>query len=341
MSHTPIISTPGPTHVHLMFMMAVGGVLIAVYMCVIISMNSSCFTKLCWPNLFQDHRSNYSSRSDGRYTSERSLFDTKSLGRMTVWGILLQGLFSSDNGAANRGIKQMTGHSCNINKYVLTMILLMSGDISLNPGPNHKPGSIKDLQRLTRSRGLNILHQNICVIPAHKALLEELISCQGCEQAHIIGISETHLNKHILDGEIEMEGFHTERKDRHSSKGGGIFVYVSQPLVFHRRLDLEADGIECIWMEVLFKKSKPLLVGQVYRPPNTSDYLPEDLNEKFKTMLENLCCEENEALLLGDFNCDYKKEHSNGPLKSIISRSGFSQMVTSPTRITEETESLI
>ena len=161
------------------------------------------------------------------------------------------------------------------------------------------------------------------------------------EQAHIIGISETHLNKHILDSEIEMEGFHTERKDRPSGKGGGIVVYVSQSLVFHRRLDLEADGIECILMEVLFKKSKPLLVGQVYRPPNTSDYLPEDFNEKFETMLEKVCCEEKEALLLGDLNCDYKKEQNNRPLKSIASWSGFSQMVTSPTRITEETASLI
>ena len=112
----------------------------------------------------------------------------------------------------------MTGHSCNINKYVLTMILLMSGDISLNPEPNHKPGSIKDLQGLTRSRALKILHQNICGLPAHKAILEELLSRQGCEQAHIIGISETHLNKHVLDSEIEMEGFHTERKDRPSGK---------------------------------------------------------------------------------------------------------------------------
>ena len=45
--------------------------------------------------------------------------------------------------------------------------------------------------------------------------------------------------------------------------------------------------------------------------------------------------------MLGDFNCDYKEEHNNRPLKSIISRSGFSQMVTSPTRITEETASII
>ena len=104
------------------------------------------------------------------------------------------------------------------------MIILLSGDISLNPGPNNNPGSIKDLQDFTRSRSLKILYQNICGLPAHKASLEEFLGCQGCEQAHIIGISETHLNKHIRDGEIEMEGFNTQRKDRPSVKGGGIAI---------------------------------------------------------------------------------------------------------------------
>ena len=138
-----------------------------------------------------------------------------------------------------------------------------------------------------------------------------------------------------------MEGFDTQRKDRSSGKRGGIVVYVTQSLTSHRRFDLEADSIECIWIEVLFNKSKPLLMGHVYRPPDTSVYLPEDFNEKFETILEKVCCEGIEALLLGDFNCDYIKEQNNRPLKLIISRFAFFQMVMAPTRITEETASLI
>lgn len=73
------------------------------------------------------------------------------------------------------------------------MIILLSGDISLNPGPNQNTGSIKDLQDLRHGRGLKVLHQNICGLSAHTVSLEELLSRQGCEQAQIIGISETHL----------------------------------------------------------------------------------------------------------------------------------------------------
>ena len=67
------------TRAHLM---AVGGVLIPVYMCVIISMNSSFFMKLCWPNLFEDYGSSYSRQFDGRFIFERCVFETKSLGKI-------------------------------------------------------------------------------------------------------------------------------------------------------------------------------------------------------------------------------------------------------------------
>ena len=254
------------------YLMAVGGVLIPVYMCVIISMNSSCFMKLCWPNLVEDHGSSYSRQFDGRFIFERCVFETKSLGKMTMWGILSQGLFSSENRAASRRRKQMTRHNCNINIYLITMIILLSGNISWNPGPNQNPRSVNDLQGLKSTRGIKILHQNICGLRADKANLDELQRRQGCKHAHIIGISETHLN---------------QRKDHPNGKGGGgIVVYVTETLTSQRRFDLEAVGIECIWIEVLFKNSKSLLVGHVYRPPDTSDYLPVAFNEKFETMLE-------------------------------------------------------
>ena len=58
-------------------------------------------------------------------------------------------------------------------------------------------------------------------------------------------------------------------------------------------------------LEVLFNKSKPMLVGNFYRPPDSSSYLPGDYNDKFCSMLAKVCCEDKEALMLGDFNCDY------------------------------------
>ena len=158
-----------------------------------------------------------------------------------MWELLSQGLFSSENRTAKQRHKQMTVRSCNINKFLIIMIILLSGDISMNPGPNHSTCNIRVLQDLARTRVLKILHQNICGLPAHKASLDELLSCHSCEQVHIIGISETHLNRHILDGEIEMDGFNMQRKDRNNGRGGEIAVYVSEAVISHRRFGLEAQ----------------------------------------------------------------------------------------------------
>ena len=109
----------------------------------------------------------------------------------------------------------------------------------------------------------------------------------------------------------------------------------------HRRLDLEEDGIECIWIEVWVKSSKPILVGNLYRPPDNSDYLPEDFNNRFEKMLYNVNSEDKETLLLGDFNCDYSKAHKNQSLKSTMASFGLHQQVTTPTRIDETSQSMI
>ena len=73
------------------------------------------------------------------------------------------------------------------------------------------------------------------------------------------------------------------RKDRAKGAGGGVAVYVVESVQNHHRLDLEEDGIECIWIEVWVKNSKSILVGNLYRPPDNSDYLPEDLTKFYIT----------------------------------------------------------
>ena len=84
-----------------------------------------------------------------------------------------------------------------------------------------------------------------------------------------------------------------------------------------------------------------MLVGNLYRPLDSSHFLPEDFNDKFESMLPKVCCEDKEALLLGDFNCDYGSQNNNRPLKQIISSYCFCQQVDSPTRLSQGSESMI
>ena len=80
----------------------------------------------------------------------------------------------------------------------------------------------------------------------------------------ILGLTETHLHHDIFDEEIAIDGYTFIRKDRKSSPGGGVGCYINNNLQWQCREDLEFDNIEGIWLELLIKNSKSLLVFVVY-----------------------------------------------------------------------------
>ena len=115
----------------------------------------------------------------------------------------------------------------------------------------------------------------------------EFLSRFESNQIHILDISETDLLKDsVLDGELDIPGYKLQRKDRHTGEGGAVAVYMKNTLSWHRRHDLETDDIECIWIELsINNKSRPILLGNIYRLPNTSLHLLGDFNEKSKQCL--------------------------------------------------------
>ena len=272
--------------------------------------------KLCWPNMmevFADHNCI-------GFTSYRNISEANFLGRAVVWEGISKGLFSAQSRSASRKKTSSFHSQCGLRQYIFVMIILLSGDVSQNPGPDGNLDNIstvasKKFEEFILTRGLKVLHQNIRGLVCHMADLEEFLSRSNLGEAHIIGISETHVHKDIRDSEIEIAGFHLNRNDRKNGSGGGVAVYVNETLTHNRRYDLEDDSIECVWVEILFNKSKPVLVGNFYRPPDSSNYLPADFNDNFESMLAKVCYEDKEALLLGDFNCDYGNQNSNRPLK--------------------------
>ena len=74
------------------------------------------------------------------------------------------------------------------------------------------------------------------------------------------------------------------RRDRKSNMGGGLLVYVKNGVCCRRRSDLENKNLECIWAETRPVKSKPFLVANIYRPPNSSI----QWNEFFENCLEKV-----------------------------------------------------
>ena len=91
----------------------------------------------------------------------------------------------------------------NQSKY-FTFILLLSGDISLNPEPPHN-SEIDGLSwNVFDKKGLQFLHVNVnSILPE----IEEMRFRAKKSKATVIGITETKLDGIIFDAEIYIEGY--------------------------------------------------------------------------------------------------------------------------------------
>ena len=102
------------------------------------------------------------------------------------------------------------------------------------------------------------------------------------------------------------------------------------------------DNLECIVVEISNTRSKPFLVGTWYRPPNS----PSDLFPQFEILLDKIDSENSEFHLLGDLNCNMQsllpeRNTCSSELLNILDIFDFHQVITEPTRITLDSQTLI
>ena len=143
--------------------------------------------------------------------------------------------------------------------------------------------------------------------------------CKCLARKFDMGISETHLNSNIVQGEITVNGYTFIRKDRKTGPGGGVGCFIRNDLGWQRRTDLENDGVKAIWLEIFIKHARPLLVCNIYRPPITSKHLIPEFETIFEDMISTGVCEDKETILLGDMNADYLQQSKDKNIKRIIS----------------------
>ena len=118
-------------------------------------------------------------------------------------------------------------------------------------------------------------------------------------------------------------------------------MYVSNKVQFDRRKDLEENMLECIWIELYVKEVRKLSHWNYLLTPDGSDYLPTCFKNSLNNMLSNFITKSRKVTLLGDKNVGYLKKNDNLAIKNIFHLYGFQQIVTKPTRITEDSKTLI
>ena len=82
----------------------------------------------------------------------------------------------------------------------------------------------------------------------------------------------------MKDHNIELygiDGYNSEHAIRSSRTGGGVSIFIQDNIEYFLRNDLSSqnDNIESLFIEInkdQLNKSKNVVVGVVYRPPNTN-----------------------------------------------------------------------
>ena len=177
---------------------------------------------------------------------------------------------------------------------------------------------------------LNVYHlYNKCI--------EVSLLTQKMTPVHLFEISESRLDAQITDNLISINDYTVLRRDSGYPLHTGLALYVHKSIEnsVRRRLDLEIEAIECIWVEVNDSKTKPLLVGYVYKNPAASQGWPDDFINMMDTVTE---CNANN-LLLGDFNIDLFKQPP--AWNNTTALFGLEQLVEEATRVTKSSATLI
>ena len=102
---------------------------------------------------------------------------------------------------------------------------------------------------------------------------------------------------------------------------------------------ISPSGFHQLWIQIQHKKLKSILLCATYRPPDCPvTCFVDDLMEKYSQALTY----GKEVFIVGELNCDMLKitQEANA-LKDFCSSLNLTQLITSPTRVTPQSSTLI
>ena len=111
---------------------------------------------------------------------------------------------------------------------IFRLILLLSGDVNLNPGPTQTSKTWS----VFKKRGLHFFRLNINSLPSK---IEELRQIAKDTNSAVIRLSEMKVDKTIFDSEISIPNYSLITKDR-NRKGGGVACCIRSDIWFNSQM---------------------------------------------------------------------------------------------------------
>ena len=191
------------------------------------------------------------------------------------------------------------------------------------------------------------LHINIHSLPDKFQKLRNILSRLSDVNVNIdfVLLCETYMNE-AKEKLYQIPGYKLICANRQSMTKGGVALYINKRFsVIEERKDwsIFIEGqFETLFAEVRNNKNKPVIVGEIYRIPSTSEKLSI---ERFTNTLECLTRTNSSTIIIGtDQNFDFMKLDSNNNTSTLLSAfiaNGLLPTITKPTRITNTSSTLI
>ena len=188
----------------------------------------------------------------------------------------------------------------------------------------------------------SMLHLNIRSISKHFDELQILLNNQNKHSFSVIGLSETWLSSN-MNLPFAIHGYDFIVNNRVKKSGGGVALYLSHCFKYTvlDELNLMNVFIESLFVEITVPHCKNIIVGIIYRPPNSNS---NDFLTCLSTLLSNTLFANKDAFIMGDFNFDLLKHATNHTshefLESFLSAS-FLPLISKPTRVSDHSATLL
>ena len=171
--------------------------------------------------------------------------------------------------------------------------------------------------------------------------MSKAVCKDACLSFSVIGLTETWLSSHT-NLPYSIDGYDLLVNNRSNKTGGGVALYISHSFDFVIREDLNIlnDTIESLFVEISIPYFKNIIIGVVYRPPNTS--FTEFLTQ-LEDLLRNPVFLNKGSFIMGDFNIDLIKHINNSSqdfLDAFLSAS-FLPLISKPTRVATHSATLL
>ena len=204
------------------------------------------------------------------------------------------------------------------------------------------------VRNTTKAKDIKIIHQNIRSLDKHIGKFTALLDSLNCD-FDLIGLSEIgQKNIENRESTINKLGYKFKFKKPEKSKGGVALMY-KESINLSDRQDLVIKNktikghkleVENIWMETTEK----MVIGVLYKHPGCTTDCLNSFTQQLESNITKINAENKRCIIMGDLNIDGSKISTNEHVKNFadsLLENNYIPLITSPTRITENSASII